>query len=244
MSGRKTTLTFDDYSSEAFEIVSGINQGCPLSVILYLFYNSALVDISLLGHALDGTGYIDDIAFLATGKTIEVAHEHLCSAMSDSETGAFWWSETHHSEYAIEKLGLVNYMRPKANMIGPILNLPGGMHIPPSEAQVFLGMALDRKLKFHAQADHAYVKGMKWVQLFKRMSQGTRGLTAKLARKLYTSMAIPAMLYVADVYITPIQTDNDTTHTRQRGSVGIIRKLEKVHVSHAYTATCGAMMER
>lgn len=69
MSGRKTTLTFDDYSSEAFEIVSGIDQGCPLSVILYLFYNSDLVDISIPRNALDGTGYIDDVAFLATGKT-------------------------------------------------------------------------------------------------------------------------------------------------------------------------------
>lgn len=89
MSGRKTTLTFNDYSSDPFEIISGIDQGCPFSVILYLFYNSALIDISLLGNTLDGTGYIDDIAFLAMGKTIDTVYEHFSTVMSDSETGAF-----------------------------------------------------------------------------------------------------------------------------------------------------------
>lgn len=100
-------------------------------------------------------------------------------------------------------------MGPKANTVGLILTLPGGMQISLSEAQIFLGMALDRKLKFHTQADCAYIKGMKWVQLFKCMAQGTRRLTAKLAHKLYTSMPIPAMLYAADVYITPLKMEEN-----------------------------------
>lgn len=74
-----------------------------------------------------------------------------------------------------------------------------------------------------------------------RYPRGTRGLTAKLARKLYTSMAIPAMLYAADVYITPLRMDDSEVSpcTRQRGSVGIIRKLEKVHRQAALMITGG-----
>ena len=44
LSGRKTRLKFDDYTTALFDIISGIDQGCPLSVILYAFYNSDLID--------------------------------------------------------------------------------------------------------------------------------------------------------------------------------------------------------
>ena len=44
LAGRKTRLKFDDYTTELFDILSGIDQGCPLSVFLYAFYNSDLID--------------------------------------------------------------------------------------------------------------------------------------------------------------------------------------------------------
>ena len=43
MEGRKTRLTFDDFTSSLFEIVSGLDQGCTLSVRLYKIYNRLLM---------------------------------------------------------------------------------------------------------------------------------------------------------------------------------------------------------
>ena len=37
---RRTRLKFDDFESILFDIESGIDQGCPLSVILYGFFNT------------------------------------------------------------------------------------------------------------------------------------------------------------------------------------------------------------
>ena len=42
---RNTYLKFDDYTSGALELENGIDQGCPLSMILYLYYNADMLEI-------------------------------------------------------------------------------------------------------------------------------------------------------------------------------------------------------
>lgn len=39
LTGRTTTITFDDYTTELYAILSGLDQGCPLLVIFHHFYN-------------------------------------------------------------------------------------------------------------------------------------------------------------------------------------------------------------
>jgi hypothetical protein len=46
LTGCKTRLKFDDYTSEWFDINNGIGQGDPLSMIVYLFYNADLLNIA------------------------------------------------------------------------------------------------------------------------------------------------------------------------------------------------------
>lgn len=69
LTGRKTRLLFDDHASERFDIASGIDQGCPLSVILYAFYNSDLIDSADTKHGELAVGSMDDVALVVTGKT-------------------------------------------------------------------------------------------------------------------------------------------------------------------------------
>ncbi|KAF8596909.1 hypothetical protein BDV93DRAFT_570444 [Ceratobasidium sp. AG-I] len=42
LDGRTTCLAFDDFESDPLPVRNGIDQGCPLSVIYYLIYNSPL----------------------------------------------------------------------------------------------------------------------------------------------------------------------------------------------------------
>ncbi|EPS96570.1 hypothetical protein FOMPIDRAFT_10943, partial [Fomitopsis schrenkii] len=65
--GRRTRLCFDDFISQLFEIFSGIDQGCPLSVILYKIYNLLLLDCAKLLPHMKPVAYIDDIAAVAVG---------------------------------------------------------------------------------------------------------------------------------------------------------------------------------
>ncbi|RDX44141.1 hypothetical protein OH76DRAFT_1301016, partial [Lentinus brumalis] len=69
LTGRRTTLKFDDFASDPFLIERGIDQGCPLSVILYAFYNAALIEAADPKKGETAEGSMDDVAVLVTGST-------------------------------------------------------------------------------------------------------------------------------------------------------------------------------
>lgn len=59
-----------------------------------------------------------------------------------------------------------------------------------------------------------------------RLAKASGGLSGRVACQLYSSIAIPSMLYAADVFLIPIRTISG--NTRATGSVGAIRKLARV----------------
>ncbi|KAF8596993.1 hypothetical protein BDV93DRAFT_407760, partial [Ceratobasidium sp. AG-I] len=64
LDGRTTCLAFDDFESNPLPVRNGIDQGCPLSVIYYLIYNSPLVNILLLNAPEICIAYIDDVTLV------------------------------------------------------------------------------------------------------------------------------------------------------------------------------------
>jgi len=101
-----------------------------------------------------------------------------------------------------------------------------GHTIAATDTHKFLGVILDQNLRFKQQADHAAAKGKFWVTQTRRVSKTVRGIRGQkgkfwvtqtrrvsktvrgirghLARQLYTTVAIPKMLYAASVWLTPI----------------------------------------
>ena len=71
LSNRKTRIKFDDYISEPHDITNGIGQGNPLSMILYIIYNTDLLEIPGDETREDAISYVDDIAIIATGSIFE-----------------------------------------------------------------------------------------------------------------------------------------------------------------------------
>ncbi|KAH7917088.1 hypothetical protein BV22DRAFT_988306, partial [Leucogyrophana mollusca] len=66
---RTTTLSFDNFTSAIFGVENGIDQGCPLSVIAFLFYNSDLLDLANRKRGELILGFIDDVALAARGSS-------------------------------------------------------------------------------------------------------------------------------------------------------------------------------
>ena len=74
---RKTNLMFDGHKSDWIPITNGIGQGDPLSMIIYIIYNTDLINIAQ-GHPNELTlAFIDDTIFIATGKSTEETHRTL-----------------------------------------------------------------------------------------------------------------------------------------------------------------------
>ena len=69
--GRWTTMHFDGYTSEARRLRRGIDQGCPLSGIIFQFYNTDLLEIGDSKRGEDTVGFVDDTLLLARARTLE-----------------------------------------------------------------------------------------------------------------------------------------------------------------------------
>ncbi|KAK0430612.1 hypothetical protein EV421DRAFT_1721350, partial [Armillaria borealis] len=68
-----TMITFDNYTSDYVSVPTGVLQGSPLSVILYLIYSSGLLEVSsmVLENKEKILGFIDDMAMIVICKMIE-----------------------------------------------------------------------------------------------------------------------------------------------------------------------------
>ena len=82
LTGRRTTLVFDDFESAPFGVDNGIGQGDPLSMIIYLFYNAPMIEIANGPKELRvALGFVDDLALDAIGDTFGETHAILKDMM-------------------------------------------------------------------------------------------------------------------------------------------------------------------
>ena len=110
VSGCCTTLKFDGFESEAFLLSKGLNQGCPLSGLVFQFYNSDLVDISVPGNGEDAMAFMDDTLLLVQGESLRVTNERVKQMMT-RKGGGLEWSLTHQCNFAIDKFMVMGLTR-------------------------------------------------------------------------------------------------------------------------------------
>jgi ribonuclease HI len=216
---RRTRLKFDDYLSDWFTLDNGIGQGDPLSMILYLFYNSDMIEIPSGKHEM-GLGYVDDMALVATAKSFDKSHRMIKNMMT-RQNGGNDWSMSHNSRFELSKLVLVDFTRSRRITRTPMkLN---ETQIQPCNSHRFLGVVLDQELRWNQQADHALAKATKWTLAFRRLAGSYTGISMPLMRQLYNAVAIPKVTYAADIWYTPLH--DRAGRTNRCGSVGTTNRL-------------------
>jgi ribonuclease HI len=234
MTGRKTVLTFDDYQSEPFEVTNGLDQGDPPSSVFYGFYNADLIEPSRDPDELK-SAFVDDTMFFVAGKTYEANNAKLTDMMT-RQAGAREWSQTHNSDFEIDKFALLHLSRkrePDPNRprkTRPIPRPP--LHLAdhtilPSVSHKFLGVVLDQTLNFKEHANYALGKGEKYAAQLRRLAQKRRGVPSRLARNLHNGVVLTKMLYAAEVWCSPIR-EPEPGKKKKRGSVGFAAKLARV----------------
>lgn len=204
LTDRSTTLKFDGYESEPIAIDNGIGQGDPLSMVLYQFYNADLLDIPA-GKSEDAIAYVDDTIMIATAESFGEAHTKLESMMC-REGGVADWSKTHNSPLEYSKLALMDFAHRSSTKQREPLQLPQ-RSIEPSSTTRYLGVVIDQSLTWKAQQSHAVEKGTKWASQIRRLAKPSWGISPKHARRLYISVAIPRILYAADVWCVPSRSE-------------------------------------
>ena len=85
-----TTLSFDDFISNPFNIPICLDQGCPISLITFLFYNTPLIELANNRKDLLRLGFINNTAFTARGQSFKDMNEKLCHLMERTDSTLTW----------------------------------------------------------------------------------------------------------------------------------------------------------
>jgi hypothetical protein len=153
LGARSTTMTLLEGPMGTFDLRTGIPQGSPLSLILYLFFNADLIDrIQASSRSVMVTGYIDDICILTWGKTASGN----CRGLLEAHQLAEHWERTHASRFAPKKYQLIHMHSGHPDARQPDLPLDVSLHIrdtrvKPEKAVKYLGVWLDEHLSGREQ---------------------------------------------------------------------------------------------
>lgn len=107
LTNRETKICFNDYTSEAIRLDNGIEQGDPLSMGLYQFYNADLLDIPLEPNQLT-IAYVNDAIIYASGNSFEETHKSIVDMMT-KDNRVTNWSKDHNSPLEYSKLVLIDF---------------------------------------------------------------------------------------------------------------------------------------
>ena len=121
LTNRKTCLCFDNYISEPIQISNGTTQGCLVSMILYAYYNTDLIDIAK-GKCKLSTGFVDDCMFVVIADTINEAHSVLKDIM-ERASSRLEWSLHHNSPFETTKLTILDFARTPHNIASSPLQI-------------------------------------------------------------------------------------------------------------------------
>lgn len=179
LTNRRTKLKFDDFMSETINVINGIGQGDPLSMLLYIIYNASLLEITDNDEHEDALGYVDDIALLAIGGDFVETTARLKNMM-EKQRGGLEWSEQHNSRFEISKSAILHLSRkttldPEVDnhripLYRPAL-MVNGQIIKEVSSYKYLGVQIDAQLRWKEQAQQAIANTTKWLLQFRRLTR-------------------------------------------------------------------------
>ena len=223
LEGRNTYLKFDDHKSDTIEINNGIGQGDPLSMVHYQFYNADILEIPAAANETT-LAYIEDALILASAPNFGATHNILLDMMT-REGGVYDWSTNHNSPLEHSKLALIDFSHRSNNMPRPDFTLPDVM-IKLTESTKYLGIMIDQHLNWKAQHAYSIEKGSKWSTQIRRIAKPSWGVTPRYMRRLFIGVALPRILYGADVWCGP-PLDHQAGN-KNLGSCKVIRQLTTI----------------
>ena len=155
---RTTKLSLNGIHSDIISTPAGIPQGSPLSPILYILYNSDLLEIFTENPGALKLGFIDDIAYAVKGSNATSNVEKLSKMMAKADE----WRTKHGAQFEVSKYMLIHFTKRSAqNATAPIKIGETTIH-PVNEAR-YLGVIFDRELQFKSHLQYVVKKGTKFA---------------------------------------------------------------------------------
>ena len=125
-------------------MINSIGQGDPLYMILFIIYNSDLVETMANTNELT-LAFVDNMAFITIGKDFNKTHAILVD-MLKQEGGGYQWSKDHNSKFETSKFALTDFSLNRSKECHLIH--VRGITIKPTKSHKFLGIILNQELRW------------------------------------------------------------------------------------------------
>lgn len=191
---RTTRLQFDGQLSRPFPIAAGVPQGSPVSPVLFLIYIATLYTRL---HSIPGVavvGFADDTNLLACGK----GPAQTCQSLEAAWDICEGWARERGMVFNAGKSELLHFTRAHRPLTQPIVL--SGRPLFPKESARFLGVWLDRKLKWTAHIAQVKAKMSTQKYALTRIAAKTWGCSYDRARQIYTACIRSALVYGASAW--------------------------------------------
>jgi len=229
-------MRFNGINTDLISIPTGIPQGSPLSPILYILYNSDLLDIPKEEKQL-GLGYIDDILYGVQNKTAMGNARELKRLLDRSEQ----WRQRHGAQFEKSKYVLIHFTRNSAIKMEATVTIDGTRIQPSTEAK-YLGVIFDQKLKFHTHVKRVIAKATKYALAIAGIAKSRWGPKFKYLRRLFTAVAAPRIDYVAIIWHRPKDTQTAPTTSQLRSFSAVQGRIMRA-ITGCFRTTALTAME-
>jgi ribonuclease HI len=229
MSDRFASIGFDDFRTEVAPLINaGLAQGSPLSPILFIFFNSDLVDqpVTFQGGT---SAFIDDYFRWRVGHS---ADENLAKIQSEDIPRIEAWARRTGSSFAAEKTELIHLTRRRSEQLQGQVVMNGNT-IEPSAKAKLLGVIFDHELRWKEHVQQAIKRATKVAIAL----AGLRHLRPEQMRQIYQACVAPVVDYASTVWHDPLR---DKTHLRHLNTV---QRVPLIRILSAFRTVATTTLE-
>lgn len=196
LQARHTHVIVDGHKSQPYKTGTGIPQGSPLSLALYLFYNADLIDICNQQNNTLATGYVDDVAIL----TWDTETKETCRRLEEAMELADQWASKHASVFDPKKFQVTHFTRANTRMdLDHVIDTRHGI-MSPQRTCKYLGVIIDTKRQWEQHIETIEQKAIKTNTALSSLAGSTWGIGFKDLRKIYNGVAVPQMFYACLIW--------------------------------------------
>jgi Ribonuclease HI len=265
LQGRSTRIRLPGFLSDQIPTPTGIPQGSPISPILFLLFNTPLVDGCTLlslpcgGHT-EAFGWVDDVCIVVVSES----YARNIDILQQAYKKAAIWARRHSAKFAPDKFELIHLCNPRqppppAWTPQPPrdiyefhveegddqmpLQLPEQTITPSSHAR-YLGVWLDKYLDFTTHRNKVIAKANSSLEAFRGITGSTWGTSLSAMRQIYRAVVIPQLFWGLTAWWSPASGNMPATERARiiRGFTRI-QKRAALMISGAFKSISAAALD-
>ena len=165
----------------------------PPLLILYLFYNTDILETPINQVSEDAIGYVNNVAMITIGNNLTETTTRLKSIMTRNKEG-LEWSRSHNSKFEVNKSTIIHFSR--KTILDPANNtrilLPRsklvleGQTVKETKNYKYLGIIIDNQLTWKEQTQRLTANTTSWILQFRRLTKFIKLLVLQWLDTKYT----------------------------------------------------------